>query len=198
MWVTLSVIMGACGNHFILQKRHYRKGFYFVHHGKQNATRNGIEVKKEFDNNSERSYAKAIITNEKSDTINEEIRYSSCPVKSNNNPSFVIKKARNGFHPKEEALKKEEFYSHKNAALPMHKNKIRNNAAKKDGVTILLDIILIFLGLFGASFFIFLAFLAALGSSSSGSGGNPNLAYVCIVLAIICVGAPFKKLINDL
>ena len=204
IFLLFSIIISSCGKHFSLEKRHYRKGFYFAQNHKASSsnvatfakapkaqmTHEGLGDQKELS-------LEAIQTNYVLKT--EDVKPDSSLF---NNQKTKTKNADIHLQRKAQLLLQQLALSEKNEKKLNRFIGHKQHTNKKDAGNILLDILLIFLGIAAAVFFIFLVFILLLDSASGHSTLAPkteqNLAGLCAFIAVLCVYAPFKKLINDL
>ncbi len=193
IFLLFSIIISSCGKHFSLEKRHYRKGFYFAKNHKAHNTKSKAETP---------NYAKVEVN------PSHQAQASMVPATL---PDADSIHSRETVLNQTKSLLKEGFGKRKfqqlmqkldQPELPEYAKKTiqyigkANERQKKSGfIQILFDIILLGIGIFTSILFLFFSFEAF---SSSRTPDDNKIGALFLILAIICFVAPLVRLISDL
>ncbi len=195
IFLLFSIIISSCGKHFSLEKRHYRKGFYFSSQQAQKnpkmlmnsiLTPKATIIKNTLSNNTVIS-VKCILFNEVLPNQNSTFKdiEPSTPTNKNIKSNIVDK-----------TLFKQQRRPHgekiKNQFSRLFKEKMES---KKGFIIIMFDLLLILCGVLVGAFFVLLGFSAVSGHLTLFEIASLILIFVVGLSSII---GPIMKLIHDL
>ncbi|MEI6021305.1 MAG: hypothetical protein WCR21_09265 [Bacteroidota bacterium] len=203
IFLLFSIIFSSCGKHFNIEKRHYRKGFYFAQNHKavtlQTSAANKAPKLKESHpdaNNQKMHGLEPVQPNQ--NLVSQNVKPDSPKVDSQSTKALAAQLQHKALVISNQLALTKKFDTQLNNIF-----KHQKQATKKGVGAILLDFLLIFIGL-AASVILFI--LSAIFSTgrifSGGAGGSVSkdqlLATIFFISGLVCIVVPIVMLIRDL